>query len=59
MIFNVNFYGLLVKVISSKRINFFFYHLFQEENILIDFLLKNLQINNLLAKHNPSVHLIG
>lgn len=59
MIFNVNFYGLLVKVISSKRIIFFCYHLFREENILIDFLLKNLQNNNLLAKHDPSVHLIG
>ena len=58
MIFNVNFYGLLVKVISSKRIIFFCYHLFREENILTDFLLKNLQNNNLLAKHNPSVHVI-
>lgn len=54
-----NFYGLVVKVISSKRIIFFCYHLFREENILIDFLLKNLQNKNLLAKHDPSVHLIG
>ena len=37
---NVNFYGWLVKVISSKSIIFFCYHIFQEKNLLIDFLLK-------------------
>ena len=53
----MDFYGWLVKVTIIKNMNLLCYHIFREQNLVIDFLLqKNLQNNTLLAKHTPSEH---
>ena len=40
IILNINLYGWLVKIMSSKSVYFFCDHIFWEENLLTDFLLK-------------------
>ena len=39
---NDHTYRWLVKVMSSKSINFFCYHISREKNVLIDFLLNKI-----------------
>ena len=55
----MDFYGWIVKVVSNKSIIFFLLSYISRGKCSYLFLTENLPNNSLLAKHTPTVYLIG